>query len=53
MLKIYLTDPPTTIEEEMIIRFLMMYCPSSVRLNGKSTKQTLGSNTSGKKVPGI
>ena len=30
-----------------------MYCPSSVRPQGITVKQTSGSNTRGKKVPGI
>jgi hypothetical protein len=34
-------------------RFFTMYCPSKVRLKGKSIKQISGLSTNGRKVPGI
>ena len=49
----FLTVPPITKAEEMIIRFLTIYCPSNVSPYGKSVKQTFGSKTNGRNVPGI
>ena len=37
----------------MIIKFLTIYWPSSVKPNGKLLKQTSGNNIKGKNVPGI
>ena len=47
------TVPPITSAEEIIIRFLIMYCPSRVSPNGNSVKQTSGKSIRGRKVPGI
>ena len=44
---------PITSAEEMIIRFLTIYCPSRVKPKGKFVKQTSGNKTRGRKVPGI
>ena len=49
----FLTVPPITKAEEMIIRFLTIYCPSNVSPYGKSVKHTSGSKTNGRNVPGI
>ena len=47
------TVDPTTIAAEMMIKFLIIYWPSTVNPNGKLVKHTSGKSISGKNVPGI
>ena len=44
---------PMAIAAPIMIRFLTMYWPSSVKPHGNTVKHTSGSSAKGKNVPGI